>query len=155
MIEDAARNVKLEANALSLLALYADCAEGFAPALKTIQDRTGISRDHVSRIRGQLHDRALIAYDRDARLIVVRWANIRAFAMLEEPIEDARKSYFNSGKHAIEWATRRKIKDLPEYRMYRIAETAPLTEGQKATFHMLENMTEDQFIKWVSGESVD
>lgn len=125
MIKDAARNVKLPKSPTNLLALYADCEEGFRPALHFVEGKTGIGHDHVSRTRDYLNDRGLIQYDNAAGKITIRWDRIKAFAMLTEPIVGAKKERFCPSTDSKTKEYSHPIWALEEYRQYWMMERPP------------------------------
>ena len=108
MAEDAAKNTHVTSGAAKLLALYADCSNGFSPTLKFISDRTGLAVEHINRQREQLNARGLIRYSEKEARIDVCWDVIRAAAIYGN-IKDA-KAESSRGTSRI---ARLKIKDLP------------------------------------------
>ena len=53
-VRQAAKVVRLPDRATKLLTFYADCPDGFRPALKTVRENTGIAKNAVSTIRGNI-----------------------------------------------------------------------------------------------------
>lgn len=80
MVKDAAQHVRLSKKAARLLWLYADMKDGFRPALKYVENQTGIASNKVSDIRRELCNHGLIQYR--ITTIYVLWEHIRLFAMM-------------------------------------------------------------------------
>lgn len=85
MCRRCAENVHLRSQATRLLKYYASCADGFAPALLTVEQHTGISTNKVAEVRQRLLDRGLILYKPQTYLIL-NWNRITTFAALEKPL---------------------------------------------------------------------
>lgn len=79
----AAKNIRLSDRAMRLLVYYATAGEGFRPALKTIEQATGIPCNKISEIRKELIDHNAIIYSLAAKVIWVHWMALKAFAMIE------------------------------------------------------------------------
>lgn len=80
MVKDAAQHVRLSKKAARLLWLYANTKDGFRPALKYVENQTGIASNKVSDIRRELCNHGLIQYR--ITTIYVLWEHIRLFAMM-------------------------------------------------------------------------
>lgn len=97
--------------------LYADSAEGFRPALKYVEDMTGISRNKVSEIRKELVDHGLIAYGQET--IIIDWEHMRIFAALNEPLPKQGKHAYAPVKPASKDWGRLPIRKMKEYHAIR------------------------------------
>lgn len=63
-----------------LLTFYADCPDGFFPALKTIHDETGMNESSICKARKELVDVGFILYTPEE--IRIDWQRVAAMAML-------------------------------------------------------------------------
>ncbi len=82
MIEDAAHNIHLRKQSVSLLVCYASHANTFRPATKLITRQTGISSNKISEVRQRLVEHGLIAYRDYPGFILIDWSRIKIFAGL-------------------------------------------------------------------------
>ena len=83
LAETAARNVRLSGRATKLLLFYAAQANGFRPALKLIQNSTGIRANLISQVRKQLSEHNVIKYSSAAKKICICWDALSAYALME------------------------------------------------------------------------
>ena len=63
-----------------LLTFYADCPDGFFPALKTIHDETGMNESSICKARKELVDVGFILYTPEE--IRIDWQRVATMAML-------------------------------------------------------------------------
>ena len=63
-----------------LLTFYADCPDGFFPALKTIHDETGMNESSICKARKELVDDGFILYTPEE--IRIDWQRVATMAML-------------------------------------------------------------------------
>jgi len=158
MATNAAKNIHLHKQATALLLYYADSANSFRPACKTIEANTNISAKKVSEIRQSLVNRGLILY-RQKTFIILDWKRISTFAALSEPIPIPRKKESSIEKHArikklfcvtvdestIRTRNTKKIKEKIE-----VGSLKALSPNQQYIYKKLLNMTEDDFEQWLS-----
>lgn len=79
-VRQAAKVVRLPDRATKLLTFYADCPDGFFPALKTIHDETGMNESSICKARKELVDVGFILYTPEE--IRIDWQRVAAMAML-------------------------------------------------------------------------
>ena len=79
-VQQAAKVVRLPDRATKLLTFYADCPDGFRPALKTVHDKTGMDRKDIYKARKELVDVGFILYTPEE--IRIDWQRVAAMAML-------------------------------------------------------------------------
>lgn len=79
-VRQAAKVVRLPDRATRLLTFYADCPDGFFPALKTIHDETGMNESSICKARKELVDVGFILYTPEE--IRIDWQRVAAMAML-------------------------------------------------------------------------
>ena len=79
-VRQAAKVVRLPDRATKLLTFYADCPDGFRPALKTIHDETGMNESSICKARKELVDVGFILYTPEE--IRIDWQRVAAMAML-------------------------------------------------------------------------
>lgn len=79
-VRQAAKVVRLPDRATKLLTFYADCPDGFRPALKTVHDKTGMDRKDIYKARKELVDVGFILYTPEE--IRIDWQRVAAMAML-------------------------------------------------------------------------
>lgn len=79
-VRRAAKVVRLPDRATRLLTFYADCPDGFFPALKTIHDETGMNESSICKARKELVDVGFILYTPEE--IRIDWQRVAAMAML-------------------------------------------------------------------------
>ena len=85
MVTDAARNLHLRQQATALLSYYADQANGFRAALKTIEKHTKIPENKISDVRKRLIRFGLIAYQPKV-CVYIDWERIKVYASLQKPL---------------------------------------------------------------------
>lgn len=93
----AADNVRISPNAKRLLRYYCSCGQHFAPALKMIQQNTGIASNKISTYRAELAAHNLLVYDSGYASIQIDWTKLKAFALMQKPLtkqESKTASYF-------------------------------------------------------------
>lgn len=81
-VQQAAKVVQLPQRATKLLLYYADCPDGFRPALKTVYDKTGIAKKSVYLIRKRLVTAGFILYG--GGNICMLWDRIEEVARIEK-----------------------------------------------------------------------
>lgn len=79
-VRQAAKVVRLPDRATKLLTFYADCPDGFFPALKTVHDATGMDRKDIYKARKELVDLGFILYTPEE--IRIDWQRVATMAML-------------------------------------------------------------------------
>lgn len=79
-VQQAAKVVRLPDRAAKLLTFYADCPDGFRPALKTIHDETGMNESSICKARKELVDVGFILYTPEE--IRIDWQRVATMAML-------------------------------------------------------------------------
>ena len=79
-VRQAAKVIRLPDRATKLLTFYADCPDGFRPALKTVHDKTGMDRKDIYKARKELVDVGFILYTPEE--IRIDWQRVAAMAML-------------------------------------------------------------------------
>ncbi|OLA24544.1 MAG: hypothetical protein BHW29_00895 [Faecalibacterium sp. CAG:74_58_120] len=79
-VRQAAKVVRLPDRATKLLTFYADCPDGFFPALKTVHDATGMDRKDIYKARKELVDVGFILYTPEE--IRIDWQRVATMAML-------------------------------------------------------------------------
>lgn len=79
-VRQAAKVVRLPDRATKLLTYYANCSDGFRPALKTIHDETGMNESSICKARKELVDVGFILYTPEE--IRIDWQRVAAMAML-------------------------------------------------------------------------
>lgn len=79
-VQQAAKVVRLPDRATKLLTFYADCPDGFFPALKTVRENTGMDRKDIYKARKELVDVGFILYTPEE--IRIDWQRVAAMAML-------------------------------------------------------------------------
>ena len=80
MAADACAAMYLPDRMKKLLTFYADCPDGFFPALKTVHDATGMDRKDIYKARKELVDLGFILYTPEE--IRIDWQRVAAMAML-------------------------------------------------------------------------
>lgn len=80
MAADACAAMYLPDRMKKLLTFYADCPDGFFPALKTIHDETGMNESSICKARKELVDVGFILYTPEE--IRIDWQRVAAMAML-------------------------------------------------------------------------
>lgn len=118
MAADACAVMRLPKSAAKLMTYYATCADGFRPALQTVQDAAGIDRTNISGIRKLLSNVGLIRYTPGATgTIRIDYKRIATMAALPPEVFDGvRRSMVERlkveqfapafGKSEQHWATR-------------------------------------------------
>ena len=116
--EDACAAMRLPKSAARLMVYYATCANGFRPALQTVQKATGIDRTNISGIRKLLVNVGLIRYTPGTTgTIRIDWKRIATMAALPpEAFDGVRRSMAERlkveqfapafGKSGQRWVTR-------------------------------------------------
>lgn len=79
-VQQAAKVVRLPDRATKLLTFYADCPDGFFPALKTVRENTGMDRKDIYKARKELVDLGFILYTPEE--IRIDWQRVATMAML-------------------------------------------------------------------------
>lgn len=79
-VQQAAKVVRLPDRATKLLTFYADCPDGFRPALKTVRENTGMDRKDIYKARKELVDVGFILYTPEE--IRIDWQRVATMAML-------------------------------------------------------------------------
>lgn len=79
-VRQAAKVVRLPDRATKLLTFYADCPDGFRPALNTVHDETGMNESSICKARKELVDVGFILYTPEE--IRIDWQRVAAMAML-------------------------------------------------------------------------
>lgn len=79
-VRQAAKVVRLPDRATKLLTFYADCPDGFFPALKTVRENTGMDRKDIYKARKELVDLGFILYTPEE--IRIDWQRVATMAML-------------------------------------------------------------------------
>ena len=82
MAADACAAMYLPDRMKKLLTFYADCPDGFFPALKTVRENTGIAKNAVSTIRKYLVTAGFILYG--GGNICLLWDRIEEVARIEK-----------------------------------------------------------------------
>ena len=82
MAADACAAMYLPDRMKKLLTFYADCPDGFRPALKTVRENTGIAKNAVSTIRKYLVTAGFILYG--GGNICLLWERIEEVARIEK-----------------------------------------------------------------------
>lgn len=145
MIQDAAHNLHLREQTKRLLLFYADQTNGFRPALKLIEQKTGIAGNKVAEIRRRLVDRGLIAYEPED-YVAVDWRRIKTFAALEKPLRlPSSGNYFFAPARPC-----RREKTIGQICMEKgwwIKNPRPLTATEKTFYDAAESMTESGFME--------
>ena len=80
MAADACAAMYLPDRMKKLLTFYADCPDGFRPALKTVHDETGMNESSICKARKELVDVGFILYTPEE--IRIDWQRVAAMAML-------------------------------------------------------------------------
>ena len=80
MAADACAAMYLPDRMKKLLTFYADCPDGFFPALKTVHDATGMDRKDIYKARKELVDLGFILYTPEE--IRIDWQRVATMAML-------------------------------------------------------------------------
>ena len=80
MAADACAAMYLPDRMKKLLTFYADCPDGFFPALKTIHDATGMNESSICKARKELVDVGFILYTPEE--IRIDWQRVATMAML-------------------------------------------------------------------------
>ena len=80
MAADACAAMYLPDRMKKLLTFYADCPDGFFPALKTIHDETGMNESSICKARKELVDVGFILYTPEE--IRIDWQRVATMAML-------------------------------------------------------------------------
>ena len=139
---------------MALWLLLEDCREGFRPALKYVEDRTGIKANKISEIRKELIDHGMIALTKD--MLLIDWERVKVFASLEKPLpKHGRLTYAPVKLDDRDW---RRIPLAKTYEYRRLHYRAPLRrleEWETAFFDVLEQMTEKEYESVVLGMSMD
>ena len=65
----------------SLLEFYSTCSSGFRPSQQLAAEMTGLSRNHIPKIRAKLEKNGLIKVVNDA--VYVDWSRLRLFSTLD------------------------------------------------------------------------
>jgi len=84
LINEVADRLRLSKRETALLRYYSGVFGHFKPAIKTIADNTGIDRNKIWEIRAQLHDKGLLYYDKEDRVIYIDWSRLRALASVPQ-----------------------------------------------------------------------
>lgn len=102
MAADACAAMYLPDRMKKLLTFYADCPDGFFPALKTVHDATGMDRKDIYKARKELVDVGFILYTPEE--IRIDWQRVAAMAMLPP------ESCFSLRRHSM--AERAKVEKI-------------------------------------------
>ena len=152
MIRDCSHNVRLTGRESSLLAYYADCATGFAPALAEITKQTGIRYNKIAEVRQALFSKGLISVGRE---ISPAWSRIRAFAMM--PRLSKHDAMVGRYACALQVRTSQKLGSIivPHdrdaiARRYLPHEVRVLSDSEQRFLDFLNNMTEQEYYDWLS-----
>lgn len=142
----AAINVDLTKNQTKLLTYYGQSAEGFKPAAKTIETKTGIKSNKISETRQALKNKGLIDFTPYKR-ITVNWPLIQTFAALTEPIHITnrdRRANRESGHNPYGMQSpkaAKRIYELDDYNRYKPLVKANLTQNEIKALHYYEGLT--------------
>lgn len=80
MAADACAAMYLPDRVKKLLTFYADCPDGFRPALNTVHDKTGMNESSICKARKELVDVGFLLYTPDE--IRIDWQRVATMAML-------------------------------------------------------------------------
>lgn len=150
--QDACKNVRLSKRATNLFLYYADCKSGFRPASAVVTEATGISKNNIGNCRNDLIVHGLVGYgEQFDNSVVIDWNRIRAFAMLEQPLQYVKgkaSDYFRpiqSPKEKKRSAYRKK-KTIGELCWKDFIEPITwLSEDEIRWIEFLKILTEDQY----------
>ena len=145
MIRDCAGNIRLSKRQTALLAYYADCGNGFSPALKEIEKQTGIPANKVWEVRSVLLQRQLI--DIVGNALYIKWVRIRALAMMPKLTKhDAMTGVWNW--HRTEPTIRQLEKMRPRDKdalPVLNTQQRELSEDEKRFYRFVYSLTEKQY----------
>ena len=134
--------------------IYADSAEGFRPALKLIEDRTGITQNKVSEIRKELVDHGLIAYDQ--KTIIIDWERMQTFAALNKPLpKHGQHTYAPVNTTDKDWSRIPLYKTKEARQLKYRNPMRKLEEWEKDFFNRLEDMTAEEYGEIIRGMGAD
>ncbi|MGN0992185.1 MAG: hypothetical protein ACI4O4_12085 [Candidatus Ventricola sp.] len=153
----AANNVRLSARATKLLLFYCNQANGFAPALKLIERKTGIAPNKVSEIRQELVKKSLIAYQQQALRgkIVIDWLHLSAFALMDRRMgkQESLRGYFGTVAPALPSPTIRqlnaRIRPTALQQLQEPPQTWKQSNAPKDIIKVLESLTEAEYSEMV------
>lgn len=152
MALDACKNVRLSKRATKLFLYYASCKSGFRPAAKVIAEEFGISNTQLCNLRNDLFKHGLVGYgEQFDNSVLIDWNRIRAFAMLEEPLQYVKSKVelcfpqMQSPKEKKKAAYRKK-KTIGELCWKDFLEPITwLSEDEIRWIEFLKGLTEDQY----------
>lgn len=139
---------------MALWLLYEDTQEGFRPALKYVEDRTGIRSNKISEIRKELIIHGLIALT-DEQLII-DWDRVRIFASLDKPLpKHGKHNYAPVRTDERDWS-KIPLRKTHEYASLRFRQPMrQLSEWEEDFFDVLEEMTAEEYRQVVCGMGVN
>lgn len=151
VVREAAEAVHLTERGERLLEVYALATSGFSPAVRYIEDKTGISSKKIPSIRKELVEMGLISYSKERHVILVDWNRIRLYASLDPELTNRyRKNIHVSpacggafsneklGRYSLHDRTRRK-----------------LSPAQRKFYSFVEGLTEEEWQAMMRGIGFD
>ncbi len=130
----ACQNIKLPKRERNLFLYYESCSTGFKPALSLVENKTNIAANKISEIRKRLHDKCLIRYNRDKKIITIQWDVIKSYA---SGLALNHKWFYSPAEYEYYF---KKIKDCkPKYKYKN--KCRELTKTESKFFTYFENLT--------------
>ena len=154
LIERCCQNVHVSGALKRLLDYYAETANQWSPALKTISKETRIAANKIYELRAMLADKGLLQYERgrwgNQGYVIIDWPHIKIFAALTGPIKTSqadRRAHKASGYNPYRPpdqadipSRRLRVKDMPEYKTLKVNNPIPLTKAQADALDVLERL---------------
>ncbi len=122
----------------NLFLYYESCSTGFKPALSLVEKKTEIAANKISEIRKRLHDKCLICYNREKKVLTIRWDVIASYS--SGSILNHHR-FYSPAEYEYYF---KKIKDCnPKYKYRNVCRE--LTKEETKFFNYLENLTAYQY----------
>ena len=139
---------------MALWLMLEDCKEGFRPALKYVEDRTGIKANKISEIRKELIEHGIIALTKE--MLLIDWERVQIFASLEKPLPKHGKLTYAPVKLDDRDWSRIPLAKTREYRkLHYRTPLRRMEEWEVTFFSTLEQLTEKEYESIVLGMSMD
>ena len=130
--------LKLPKRERNLFLYYESCSTGFKPALSLVEKKTEIAANKISEIRKRLHDKCLICYDRDKKVLTIQWEVIASYAC---GLILNHQRFYSPAEYEYHF---KKIRDCkPKYKYKNVCRE--LTKAETMFFNYLENLTAYQY----------
>jgi len=93
LVNDIIHKFKIKSENAKVFSLYCLCQGGFRPSKQYIQNKTGVTKNHILRARQWLVDNGFIGFNKEDNEIQIDWFQLRALASIPENEIPKRKLY--------------------------------------------------------------